>query len=651
MQYRREIDGLRAIAVVPVILFHAGFSVFSGGYVGVDIFFVISGYLITSIIFEEVRNDSFRISNFYERRIRRILPALFVVIVACFPLAWLWMTPFQLKEFSQSVVAVVTFTANIEFWKESGYFAPATELSPLLHTWSLAVEEQYYLFFPILISLLWKYSKSLIIPALTVIFLISLGLSQWSSEHYPTANFYLIHTRLWELMLGSLLALLPKPAPDPHRRKDASASIPHELLGISGILLILYSIFFFNEKTPFPSLYALVPTVGTALLIRYATAASVIGKLLSLKPLVGIGLISYSAYLWHQPLFAFARIRSLFDPHWTLMLSLSVLSLTLAFLSWKYIETPFRNRNRINRRQLFRHTKAFSLALICIGITGSLTKGFPERVTPAGVTLGSLDKRIKNNHGLGKDCSGQFTLSPKCRTDEAPEILVWGDSYAMHLVDGIMQSNPKAKIVQQTVSGCGPILSAAPLSSPSRMQWASECMDFNNQVADWIKANESLQYAVLASPFGQYFGNTQLLLADGNITAGTPELLRKNLISTLEFLIRKGIKPVIFAPTPSNGENIGQCLVRSILFSRDPAAICNFNLDELSPSTERVFKFLDELPPRYKVIRIDKAMCPDGICRGTMDGKFIFADAGHLSREGSAHIGKIMDFYTLITSD
>ena len=206
MKYRAEIDGLRALAVVPVILFHAGFELFSGGFVGVDVFFVISGYLITTILIEDIENKRFSIVNFYERRARRILPALFFVMLVCIPFAWMWMLPNQMKDFSQSLVAVSLLASNILFWRESGYFDTASELKPLLHTWSLAVEEQYYILFPIFLMFTWRLGVKWILILLSIIFFISLGLAQWGSYSYAFAAFFLLPTRGWELLVGVFIA-------------------------------------------------------------------------------------------------------------------------------------------------------------------------------------------------------------------------------------------------------------------------------------------------------------------------------------------------------------------------------------------------------------------------------------------------------------
>lgn len=332
MKYRREIDGLRAVAIVPVILFHAGLTLFSGGYVGVDVFFVISGYLITTILIDELEAGRFSIARFYERRARRILPALFLVMACCIPFAWLWMLPNELKAFLHSLVAVVLFSSNILFWREDGYFAAAAELKPLLHTWSLAVEEQYYLVFPVFLALMWRFGRRRIVWSIVALAGASLLASEWGWRNAQSANFYLAPMRAWELLVGSLCAFW----------LSTRSPLANNWLGLAGLGMIVFAILAYDSSTPFPSLYALVPVCGAALVIVCASAETWAGRLLGMRAFVGIGLISYSAYLWHQPLFAFARIRSEGEPGPLIMGGLVLLGLLLAYLSWRYVEKPFR---------------------------------------------------------------------------------------------------------------------------------------------------------------------------------------------------------------------------------------------------------------------------------------------------------------------
>jgi len=354
MHYRKEVDGLRAVAVIPVILFHAGYEHVAGGFVGVDVFFVISGYLITTIILSEKEKGEFSLLDFYERRARRIIPALFLVMLVSIILSWFLLSPPHMLGFSESLIAVAAFSSNILFWTESGYWGVENELKPLLHTWSLAVEEQYYFLFPLFIMFAWKFGIRFIQWSVLIAGLASLSLSQWAAYNLPIANFFLLPMRAWELAIG--------------------AGVAFYFLSIA--------IFSFDESTPFPGFYALLPTIGTALVLVFSTKGTYSGRLLGSSSLVAIGLISYSAYLWHQPLFVFARHSRLEEPSALLFAGLSVISLVLAFFSWKYIEAPFREHKRFSRRQVFAFTAAGSFILISFGIIGHLTEGYQFRVDP-----------------------------------------------------------------------------------------------------------------------------------------------------------------------------------------------------------------------------------------------------------------------------
>jgi len=368
MSYRPEIDGLRAIAIIPVILFHAGFEWFSGGYVGVDVFFVISGYLIASIIIREKEAGAFSFAHFYERRARRILPALFFILLICIPFAWLLLLPQELNDFGKSLAASSLFSSNILFWLESDYFGAETEFIPLIHTWSLAIEEQFYLFFPLLMISCWGIGKHRLVLILSCIATISFSFSEWGWRHFPEANFYLLLSRIWELMIGVLVAFYLL-------KKRQVIGYIGEFGSILGLALILLSVFFLDKSHPFPSVYALPPIIGTALVILFTHSKTIVYKLLSIKALTFVGLISYSAYLWHQPIFVFARLYLIDEPKPLLMGLLSLLALLLAYLSWRFIETPFREKQHFSQKQIFLFSFLGSLFFIGIGISMVATNG------------------------------------------------------------------------------------------------------------------------------------------------------------------------------------------------------------------------------------------------------------------------------------
>jgi peptidoglycan/LPS O-acetylase OafA/YrhL len=507
MQYRREIDGLRALAVLPVLLFHAGFQSFGGGYVGVDIFFVISGYLITSIIISELKAGTFSIVKFYERRARRILPALFLVMLACFPFAWLWMSPSGLQDFSKSVIAVSLFLSNILFWKEAGYFATANELKPLLHTWSLAVEEQYYVLFPLFLMLAWRFvTRRWLIGILCLGALASLALSEWALTRYASVSFYLLPTRGWELLIGTLAAFYLFA-----RNNNEAPSQLHQIASLLGVLLITYSIFAFDKFTPFPGINALPPTIGAVLIVLFANPQNVVGKILGSKLLVGIGLISYSTYLWHQPLFSFARYGSIQEPSKIMYLLLILFALLLAFFTWKFVETPFRNKNITSRKQIFWFGLLGSLFFIAVGLIGVYNKGFEKRFNmPASLSssFGLTDRANacfdKPNSHISDDwlCDlgnlgnlgnlGDLGIKPSQTEDTAkakPAFVVLGDSHSKSLFDAFneaaLQANSHA--VYSGMSACPPLLGVYVLRAD---QAQVGCHLVNQRVFDYVKTNQ-----------------------------------------------------------------------------------------------------------------------------------------------------------------
>lgn len=449
MRYRPEIDGLRAVAVLPVILFHAGIAGFEGGFVGVDVFFVISGYLITSIIINELQKQRFTISNFYERRARRILPALFVVLVATIPPAWTLFTQTAMENYSESLIATLLFGSNFYFWLDSGYFAGPAELKPLLHTWSLSIEEQFYVFFPLLLAFVWRFRAKNIILLLALAGLTSLLASQWAAYHKEVANFFLLPTRAWELLLGACVALVTPSAPG-----KTSHGLPKNVVSLVGLVLIAIAVTSYSPETPFPGFYALLPTLGTALILLYGNQTTLTGRLLAAKPLVGIGLISYSAYLWHQPIFAYTKYVAFPKPSIALMLALSVLSLGLAYVTWRFVEIPFRKRDLVSRPRLITSLSLVGTLLFTFATIAVMSNGLPNRqiVKQFDYLDYQPDNDILRQHSYSKlrDLSGDpnykhrgnpFDWEPWfSETEERPKMLVVGDSHSKDLYNVLSSS-------------------------------------------------------------------------------------------------------------------------------------------------------------------------------------------------------------------
>jgi peptidoglycan/LPS O-acetylase OafA/YrhL len=365
MNYRKEIDGLRSIAVVPVIFFHAGFSIVSGGYIGVDVFFVISGYLITSLLIADLQSGQFSIAQFYERRIRRIVPALLFMILVTTVFAVYYMIPDQVREYYGSMVSVAGFVSNFFFAADAGYFGAAPLEKPLLHTWSLSVEEQFYVLFPLLMMLGWRHGRDRVVRWIGLIAILSLIIAELSYRLLdPELAYYLTTGRAWELMLGSLIAF------HGDTLVERSHYLQRECAALGGLIMIAVAVVAFDQHTPSPSVYTLLPTVGTALVLVYARRDTLTGRVLGSWPLVAIGLVSYSAYLFHQPLFAIGRILGVFEPNSPLFAKLALLSIGMGAVSYFLVERPFRKKTRFSQRTIFIFGAISLLILVSIGVVG-----------------------------------------------------------------------------------------------------------------------------------------------------------------------------------------------------------------------------------------------------------------------------------------
>jgi len=383
--YRAEIDGIRALAIIPVVLFHTGFSLFEGGYVGVDVFFVISGYLITRLIMREHSENKFSLTSFYERRIRRILPALFFMILIITIIASFIMVPADLVNFYKSSIANTLFLSNIFFWTNINYFSNPTELIPLIHMWSISIEEQFYLVFPIIFIYLiknLKLKKILIIffifSSLSVLFAQVVGnfnltqpymAKQFSFFYISSASFYLPLARAWELLIGCMIAIYLN-------KENNLKNKFSDLYIFLGIVFIIASIFFYNKNIPYASIYTILPVVGASLLILFLNNKSFFYFLFTNKLIIFFGLISYSLYLWHQPLFALYRIYFINEPKFYEYLLLIILAIIIAFFSWKYIEKPFRNRSFLSKNKIFILFLLISFLIIIFNFFGINSNGF-----------------------------------------------------------------------------------------------------------------------------------------------------------------------------------------------------------------------------------------------------------------------------------
>lgn len=639
MKYRAEIDGLRALAVIPVILFHAGFEWFSGGFVGVDVFFVISGYLITTILIEDIEKNRFSIVHFYERRARRILPALFFIMLLCLPFAWMWMLPFQMKDFSQSLVAVSLFASNILFWSESDYFAPDAEDKPLLHTWSLAVEEQYYVLFPIFLVLAWRFGKHTVFWAIVAIASLSLLLSEWGWRNDPTTNFYLIPTRAWELFAGSIAAFIVQ----------KNGVQKNNLLALSGLAAILFSIFAYDESIPFPSVYALVPVLGVVFIILFADKATLTAQLLSTKIFVGVGLVSYSAYLWHQPLFAFARIRTIGDVAPSLMVALSLISIVLAVASWRFVEQPFR-KGDFSRKWIFGVSGVFILAFIALGVVGHKTQGFANRFHS---DMGVIQSATKSENPYREVCRidtmGKIThVNMDCWygnvDDKTLNILYWGDSHTDATAYELHRTIPEASIYHAAYASCPPVLGLV------RKDSVSECDEFNQKIYTFV-AEQHFDVVILSARWrahftAEKFNNGQGATENYQViydTVDDSQLdTREDRVAnaTIEFVNKlagkyPNTKFVVLGQIPEAGWNVPVYVAK--MFLKD-GVIPNVSIDRShiemqSAIVANTFKELDQENVFY--FEVLDVFCDQSQCHHNFGSDLIYKDDDHLTVFGA----------------
>ena len=432
--YRPEIDGLRAIAVLAVIIYHAqvkvfGSQLFGGGFIGVDIFFVISGYLITSIILNELlTKGSFSFKYFYERRVRRILPVLLIVMFVSLPFAWIYLFPSSLIDFSKSILSSIGFGSNFYFhYSGQEYGSLAGIFKPFLHTWSLSVEEQYYILFPIILLFTFKYIRKHLILILIVGFISSLLLADWTSKNYSSVSFYFLHTRMWELLAGSLLAYLESKIGRSSKFKTLNLVLP-----FIGLILIGYSFLYFYDGMSHPSFYTLSPIVGVCLIIWFSSENELITKILSTKLFVGVGLISYSLYLWHYPIFSFVKISGIVSGNIIGKFSLVPIIFILSVSSYYLIERPFRNK-----KYSFKKVSIFLIFILSTLLVFSLLviekNGYPKRFEK----LMEINKNYNpDNFFLAKTRMKDFNINKKFDTKNF-NILIVGDSFAEDLYNSL----------------------------------------------------------------------------------------------------------------------------------------------------------------------------------------------------------------------
>lgn len=616
--YRPDVDGLRTVAVLSVVFCHAGLS-FSGGFVGVDVFFVISGYLIAGLILKELKQGTFTLTNFWERRIRRIVPALLVVTVFTLVAGFIILMPDDYKAYGKSLVGLMLLASNVQFWRDIDYFASNAEEKPLLHTWSLSVEEQFYIFVPLFLLLLARKShlhRAFVVLAIAAV--LSFGFSVYGAMRYPSATFYLLPTRAWELFAGALLAFSTA-------KPDRKTTWRTEVIAVLGVALILIPCFIYNHETSFPGLTALPPVLGTVLLIwsgSFSAPLPIVSRILAARPMVFIGLISYSLYLWHWPLFSFARyisIKPIPVHYWVVLIGLSFIC---AIASWRFVETPFRTRQLFPARpRLFGVTGLAFAGLLGCGVMlyrGNLiTPHFSEQTAKL-VATGKFDMRYV--HELEAEHVPQ-KMARFGATNQPPQLLVWGDSHAMAILPTIeaLSQESGVSVVAATHAATAPVLDYF-----CRNRWSmhERAVPFNIAVMDYIKGG-NVRSVLLVGCWRMYAKDRDFQPA---------------LEKTIDQLLAAKVSVYLMREVPTYEFNVSKALVRFSYQGRDLSQLgvklSDYEAEESIPKElrqrmeARGVRVLEPLP-----ILLARSKSPDFLPYD--DGGSFYYDHFHLSTYGA----------------
>jgi len=634
--YRPDIDGLRALAVLAVLLFHARLGC-PGGFVGVDIFFVISGFLITSLIVKELGEGTFSLISFWERRIRRILPAVVLVALATLAAGWCFFLPKDFELMGKSLVAQAALLSNVFFYRQGlaggGYFANASEAKPLLHTWSLAVEEQFYLLFPLLLILLARYKAITYAKAIAMLAIGSFLLCVVGSYTHTEATFYLLPARAWELLLGALLSIM--------RGQFVAGRLLRETSGWLGLGLIGYSIFGYNGDTRFPGIAAVPPCAGAALIILSSEVeSSFVGRMLALKPVVFIGLISYSLYLWHWPLLVFPKYLAPIEPGPGTRSALLAASSILAILSWKYVETPFRKRWILQRRlQIFVFAGVSTFTLLVIGFSVFRSHGFPSRIPAKAIHFAESRNHtaFRSEVSLEQALAGQFMELGSEETNQTISILIWGDSHAMSLaplIDDLCRQYSQRGI-QATHSATAPVVGyVGRLKCGSvKLGLLEETPAYSSAVLKFI-AQKHVRNVILAAWWSAYPA----------FDSSHAPLFKTQLLATIRAIKDSGARVYVVKDVPQPGFNVPR--IASL------AVICNRDLDQLGITREKHQEADRELVGTFEQISqmgvtvLDPAnyfLNRNSLYGVLRNDQILYCDEQHLTVEGSKILAPLFE--------
>lgn len=654
LAYRADIDGLRAVAVGSVVLFHAGIPPFSGGFVGVDVFFVISGYLITSILRRDLEEGSFSFADFYDRRIRRIFPALFLVLAVTTVLAALVLLPSDMRTYAQSLIPAALFYANIFFLNLLSYFGPTAEETPLLHLWSLAVEEQFYIIFPLLLFGLMRIGgRRVALLALTAIAGLSLAHAQMSLASAHDVAFYLLSSRAWELLAGALLALMVVPRL-PGRVADAIA--------LAGVLAIVIPVFAYDRNTPFPGFGALPPVLGAAAVIFAGAAAhgGIVARLLALRGFVAVGRISYSLYLWHWPLLVLAFIYRGRDLTHLQAGGVVLLAVALSALSLRYVETPLRRPGLFGGWRLARMGAAAAVILLAVGASLGI-----ERIGGAFFTLSpravAAEAAAGDRSRFQKECttkpdswvSPHFKPVADCAigakaASGSYDVLVWGDSHSGAAFAGLGELVESLGYTArlQSMPACPPLVGGE--IRQTQIPDAA-CVEFNAAVMDEI-ATVKPKLVILVGRWSLWTtrAGASLALVSDEVPGGavrsreTSQRVFAHMVErTAQEVLRHGSNVLVLGEVPEFRQAPGRCVARSEYFGGDAGACMeqprDAALSVVGPANSVLEETMAGRPGRF-VYLLSDIFCRDGTCRAGENGTFYYGDSNHLSATGASHI-------------
>jgi peptidoglycan/LPS O-acetylase OafA/YrhL len=638
-QHRDDIDGLRAIAVGLVILFHYGVPGFGGGFVGVDIFFVISGFLIGGIIDRELGTGRFSFLGFYERRVRRIFPALFAMLFVSAAAAGALLFPGDLMRFGESAAAAALFWSNIHFLNVAGYWDVAASSKPLLHTWSLAVEEQFYLIFPLILFAMRRWRRERKLVAVAVMLAASFAASVWAVKAAPTAAFYLAPYRFWEFLMGAGLVMWRPAMPS---RLAATA------MGLAGLAMIAYAGVTLSRGAAFPGAAAILPCLGTTLLIHAGTAQqNVVARLLGRKPVVFIGLISYSLYLWHWPVFVFAQVWLFRAPTGWESAGLAALTFMLSVLSWRYVEQPFRHKRAVPRKPLFTAAAAAMLAVCLFSGAAGETNGLPQRFPPQVAQIVSQETPANRTreHCFGIDpskVSAERLCSLGVTSAEKASFVLWGDSHAEAIIPAVADIAEKSG--RRGLFAGSP--SCAPLMGVDRYD-APQCRAFNDRVLATILAHQEITTVILMARWGKNAAGTAygdegtgfVPIGDDKGRAAKPSdnaaIFARGLYRTVSTLRAAGRHVLLIGPVPEIGWTVPQVLARLAQEHKDA---------QVAPPESAFYQREANVLPLFRALAGEDGvsavfphdyLCTDGRCAVRKNGIPLYRDEHHLSPYGA----------------